>query len=195
MDIDALIASATLPEETVPLCLRPDLRKKFEELDGALLIAKTERTTMAPTDRERELAAAIKALEEEIAEHSIQVRMRALKHTPWVELMAEHPPREDNPADGNFGANIETFLPALIHAQMVEPEMTAKQVDALIDVITNRQYNELANAAWALGSMHRDSPVFSRAASQLTPDSGETSRPQSNSGSPRPGSRAKKPKS
>ncbi|GAB3376213.1 hypothetical protein [Amycolatopsis echigonensis] len=195
MDIDALLAAAKLPEETVPLCLRPDLRRRFEELDGELLLAKTERTTMAPTDREHQLAAEIKELEAEIAEHSLQVRMRGLKHGPWVELMAAHPPRADNAADANMGVNVESFVPALIRAEMVEPEMSDAQFEKLLDVITDRQYNELANAAWMLGREYRDAPVFSRAASLVIPDSGETSRQPSDSGSRPAGSRAKKPKS
>ncbi|SFO59650.1 hypothetical protein [Amycolatopsis rubida] len=195
MDIDALIAKATLPEEVVPLCLRPDLRKKFERLDAELAAARLGRATLAASAEEKKLADELQALESEIAEHTLQVRLRGLTHEPWMKLVAEHPPRADTPGDLAMGMNLETFVPALILAEMVEPEMTVEQFDKLVEVITDNQYENLQNAAWSLSRVDRDGAVFSRAASQVTPGTGEKSRQQSGSGSPRRASRAKKPKS
>lgn len=195
MDIDAMLASAKLPEETVPLCLRPDLRQQWETLETELINARTQRNTMAPTTREQELAVEIRAVEAEIADNTLKVRMRGLTHQPWTELVAAHPPRKDNFADQNVGINEETFIPALIKAQMIEPVMADEQVEKLLDVISDAQYQMLSNAAWALGRADRNRPVFSRAASLVIPDSGETSRQQSGSGSARRGSQAKNPKS
>lgn len=195
MDIDAMLAGAKLPEETVPLCLRPDLRDRWHDLNNQLLGARSERKTMAPTAREHELAREIKALEAEISENTLTVRLRGLKHEPWAKLMAEHPPRLDKPGDQQSGMNIDTFIPALVRAEIVEPELSEAQFDKLIDVITQAQWDDLANAAYSLGRGDRSRPVFSQAASLLIPDSGETSRQQSGSGSARRGSRAKSPKS
>lgn len=195
MDIDAMLAGAKLPEETVPLCLRPDLRDRWQELNNQLLATRAGRNTMAPTTREQELAQEIKALEAEISENTMTVLLRGLRHEPWAKLMAEHPPRLDKPGDQQSGLNIDTFIPALVRAEIVDPEMSDEQFEKLIDVITQAQWDDLANAAYSLGRGDRNRPVFSQAASQLIPDSGETSRQQSVSGSPRRASKAKNPKS
>ncbi|WP_033288249.1 hypothetical protein [Amycolatopsis jejuensis] len=195
MDIDALLASAKLPEDTVALCLRPDLRDRFEKLDGELLRERSDRTTLAPGLREGELADELAALEAEIAEHTLPIVLRGLSHEPWAKLLAAHPPREDKPGDLAMGMNLETFVPAMVRASIVEPELSDEQYELLIDVISDNQYATLQNAAWLLSRGDKDSPVFNRAASRETPDSGETPRRQSGSGSPRPGSRGKNRKS
>jgi hypothetical protein len=195
VDIDAMLASAKLPEEKVPLCLRPDLRDRWQDLNNQLLTMRAGRNTMAPTAGEKTLAQQIKDLEAEIAENTMTVLLRGLRHEPWAKLMAEHPPRLDKPGDQQAGWNIDTFIPALVRAEIVEPELSDAQFDKLVDVITQAQWDDLANAAYSLGRGDRNRPVFSQAASQLIPDSGETSRQQSVSGSPRRASRAKNPKS
>ncbi|MFF4600553.1 hypothetical protein [Amycolatopsis sp. NPDC001319] len=195
VDIDTMLAGAKLPEEIVPLCLRPDLRDRWQDLNNQLMTTRTGRNTMAPTTGEKELAQKIKALEAEIAENTMTVLMRGLRHEPWAKLVAEHPPRMDKPGDQQSGFNVDTFIPALVRAQIVEPELSEAQFDKLVDVITQAQWDDLANAAYSLGRGDRNRPVFSQAASQLIPDSGDTSRQQPGSGSPRRASKAKSPKS
>lgn len=179
-EIDALLEDAKLPEATVPLCLRPDLREQWEKLDNELIDVQSARITLAGAGpHEQELAEQIKALEAEIEKKTLQVRLRGLGHEPWAELIAKHPPRPDVREDAAVGVNFTTFLSDLIEQEIVEPKLSSDQLKKLRSKITDSQYNDLANAAWQLGRADRGGPVFSQAASRVIPDSAETSRPLS----------------
>lgn len=179
-EIDALLDSAKLPEATVQLCLRPDLREQWEKLDNELKDVQSAHVTMGGVGpREKELAKQIKDIEAQIAKHTLEVRLRGLAHDPWATLVASYPPRPDFRDDQAVGLNLTDFLRALIAKEIVEPELSREQLEKLLGKITDAQYNDLANAAWQLGRADRSGPVFSQAASRVIPDSDETSRPLS----------------
>lgn len=195
MNIDSLLSSAKQPEATVRLCLRGDLQSEWEKLDRQLSDNLAAAATLAPSAENEDLANCIKALESAMAESTVEVRFRALSRKPWLKLISDNAPRPSNPADQAMGFNTETLFEALIRESIVSPELDDEQFEKLLDAVTSKQFDNLADAAWNLNRKDTDAAVFSRAASQVIPDSGEKSQRPSDSESPRRASRAKNPKS
>lgn len=165
-----LIAGAKLPERSVAVCLQPDLTAQMQELERELDIAERERAasagSLASGSRSRVVSEQIDALREQMLEHTIEFRLRALPRPKHRALLAEHPPRPDNLIDAAAETNVETATEALVRACVVEPELDADDWANLDRVLSDGQWNLLANAAWAVCA--RDVTVpFSRSASRI----------------------------
>lgn len=173
MSIDDILASAKKPEAVVPLCLRPDLQAEWEQLDRELTAHLAGSGTLAASPEAVVLAERIKELESTMAESTVDVRFIGLGRKAWLTLVAENPPRRENQADLVMGFNTETMFDALIRESIVSPELTADQLDTLLDAISSKQYDNLADAAWNLTRTDKGGPVFSQAASRVIPVSDE----------------------
>ncbi|GIE35894.1 hypothetical protein Ait01nite_089390 [Actinoplanes italicus] len=194
--VEQIVAEGRLPEETVKICLRADLVAEHERLDTELeRLLETPVLKFGGDPRRAQLAEQIRALEEQMAESTIEFRMRAMPKRRWRRLVAEHPPRrtpddEVDPRDDR-GVNSETFLPAIVKASTVEPVLSdeawlgllghteteaealeaAGKADEVQDgKLSSRQHELLQNAAW---NINRDAVAvpFSPAASRLTQSS------------------------
>lgn len=168
MDINEIIANAKLPERTVPLVLRGDLIAEYDALSTAFDRADTTITEdVTDTGVSRQalaVAERMEALREEIAGSIATFRMRALPRKRWRELIKANPPQEGDPAD----VDEESFVLGMIAACCLEPQMTEEQATALRDdALTDGQWQELANAAWALNKNMVEVPLSIAAASRL----------------------------
>ncbi|HEY9414675.1 MAG TPA: hypothetical protein VIQ30_07955 [Pseudonocardia sp.] len=175
-DFKALLAGAKLPEKTVPICLRGDLTAEFENLDQQLEEALRTPATSLEGDGSAAIAEQIEALRAEMQAHTYRFRLRAMPHPRWREFCAEHPPRKDDDEkiderDRLLGVNTETFWPALVRRSVVDPELSDTEWATLGEALTDRQFSDLADAAWALNRRDVDVP-FSPAASRMTRGSG-----------------------
>lgn len=170
---DALKA-AKLPERVVPVCLQLDLQDEFETAERELQEAlQRPRDSLAAGGVPTELSERVKALEDQMRKASHDFRLRAHPRPKWKALLAEHQPRKDpesgdvDERDKYIGVNVETFFPALIRASIVEPELDDEDWALLVDEkLTDRQFDQLSDAAWALNRRDVDVP-FSRAASRI----------------------------
>lgn len=167
-----LILAAKLPERTVPLCLRGDLVAEHEELCARLAAAERQpANSLAGNPEVQPLAAAIRTLEEQMAGHVVQFRLRALPRRQWAGLVAKHPPRTD---DGGrildsdaAGVNVDEFMAEVLHQCMVEPVLSDEVFAHLVDEsLSDAQYEELTDAVWSLNRRKVDIP-FSHAASRI----------------------------
>lgn len=174
-DITKLMASAKRPERTVVLCVRGDLQADWEDLDRQLIAARTQRvaTLAGGTEEEVGLAVQIRALEKEMADNSIKFRLRALPRRRFLELMQEHPARENNERDKSVGMNTDTYFDALIGECLVEPDLDPSDLREFLDAVTSRQFEELQDAAWNLNRGDVSVP-FSYTALRTTRSSDET---------------------
>lgn len=167
-DIKAMLAQAKLAERSVEVCLRADLTAAMQDLQRRLLEVQHEQEIHGSLDGggERELAEAIEATRQQMLEHSLTFRLRALPRRRYSALEAEHPPREDNDADRALGFNRDTFYEALLHASAVDPVMDASDWAALDEKISDGQWWTLVNAVMGVNARDVDVP-FSRRASQV----------------------------
>lgn len=197
-EFDKILASARMPEKTIPLCMRGDLQAEWEKLDAELNAEKPQETaTLAGPPPNIELAQRIEALQEEMRESLIVLRLRAMSRDPWFALTAAHPPRPDIISDRMQGFNGSTIWDDLIAETLIEPQLDRERVTLLLNKITPGQLDRLAQEAWDLNRRDVVSVPFSLTASLITRNSGETSKPPSDSGSltvdGRAGSRRKSP--
>lgn len=172
-NIKDLIKGAKLPETTVSICLQADLVAAFEEAERDLEAAQRENLgSLAAGSRAREVAERIEAIRAEMEEATVDFRLRAMTRIAWRDFIAEHPPRKVqgggiDERDKYIGVNTDTFFPALVKRSVVAPELDAEDWQLLLDEkLTDRQFDELSNAAWALNRREVDVP-FSSAASRI----------------------------
>lgn len=171
LDFDALLDEAALAESIVPICLRGDLVAEHEALDRQLAQLLEQPVTKLGGDGRGELQQQIRALEEQMTAATVTFRFRALVRADWHAFVAEHPPRPDDEGDARRGINRGTFFEALVRRCLVEPVVSAEQWARLDQVLTDRQFDQLADAAWAINRRDVDVP-FSEAASRLSRSSG-----------------------
>lgn len=159
----SLLAGAKLPESTVPVCLRGDLVAEHEQADRELTALADKPVTKFGGDGRGQLQQRIRDLETEMAAATYPFRLRALARREWHAFIAEHPPRTANDADAAIGVNTETFFEALIRRCLVDPALDDEAWFRLSEALTDRQFDRLSDAAWALN--RRDVSVpFSPAA-------------------------------
>jgi hypothetical protein len=165
------LAAAKLPEKTVPICLRGDLQAEFEELERQLAEAEKRHTDSLAGNGSRAIAEQIEALREQMIEHTVEFRLRARPRREFKAIVDAHPPRraEDGGVDDRdkwMGVNADTFLDALVRVSVVEPELDEDDWATLDAALTDRQFDQLYDAAWGLNRREVDVP-FSRAASKI----------------------------
>lgn len=175
-DFSTLLAAAQLPERSVPVCLRADLAADHEAADRELEQLVRNPPSSLGGDGRGELRDRIAALEAEMKASTYPFRLRALPKPKFRALVAAHPPRrgddgEPDQRDAVIGLNAETFFDALIRACLLDPALDDAQWADLEAKLTDRQYDDLSNAAWYLNRSEVDVP-FSRAASRQNLDSG-----------------------
>lgn len=165
------LAAAKLPEKTVPICLRGDLQAEFEELERQLSEAEKKAGDSLAGSGARAIAQKIEALREQMLEHTVEFRLRAMPRPKWKAFVAEHPPRkaEDGSVDERdkwMGINTDTFFDVLVRASIVDPQLDDDDWATLDANLTDRQFDQLSDAAWGLNRREVDVP-FSRAASKI----------------------------
>lgn len=178
-DFKARLKAAKLPERTVPICLRGDLAAQFDELERQL--AESLRTPAASLagDGSGEIAERMEELRRQMLDDTTPFRLRAMPKPRWRQFVGEHPPRkgddgEVDERDRIIGVNVDSFYTALIRASVVDPDLDDEDWDALLGddgVLTSRQFDDLADAAWGLNRREVDIP-FSPAASRMTRGTG-----------------------
>lgn len=102
------------------------------------------------------LALEYDALAKEAEETATIVTLYALRFDEADDLREEHPPREDDARDLNYGVNMKTYLPALVRCALVPPgeaedfeDLKIKGAAALIELDLSRvNYSKLETAAW-----------------------------------------------
>lgn len=182
MDFDALLDQARPVERTVPLCLRGDLVAEFEALERELAKAQAKANDSLAGSGASGIAARMEALREQMADSTVEFRLRGLPRPKYRALTAAHPPRQladgkVHPQDENDGLNVDTFYDALIRACLVGPVLSEAQLTRLLDeALSDRQFEQLAIGAVACCRGSVDVP-FSFAASKLTGSGNGSRRP------------------
>lgn len=185
---DDWLAAARPAERTVPLCLRGDLVAEFEDLDRQLEQARRSAgDSLAAGSDVVVISQQLEALRAQMQAATKTFRLRALPRRQWRELVAAHPPRRDDngkPLESDtIGVNADSYFDAVIRASVVEPKLTGEQWTRLLDeVLSDRQFDQLADAAWGLNRRDVEVP-FSRAASRILQTSDAESRRQNDSAS------------
>lgn len=167
-----ILRTAKLPETTVPVCVRGDLVAEVETLNNRLAGLNSQADRLIGNPEAREIAEKIEALRAEMAEATVDLRLRALSHRAYAKLEAAHKPRANEDDDKRTGFNLETFPEALIRASIVDPELDEDTFDGLADALTFQQWDNLFTVAYMLNRREISVP-FSATASRILQPSGE----------------------
>jgi len=142
--------------DRVPLFQGDDLAR-IDELRGDLARAKLSSDGAKRVgDTDGDVAAARAALTlayEEAKPRAVWITVKALGRHQWRSLLQEHPPREGNRDDDNYGgvANISTLQDPLVVASIVEPEWpTPADRDAFLDGLSDADFISIFRAAFTL---------------------------------------------
>lgn len=164
-----------LAERVIPVCMRADLAAEHEALDSELQELAEKPAAKFSGDGRGELQQRIRDLEEQMRGATYPFRLRAMPQRRFKAFRDEHPPRRDekddiDQRDGVLFVNTETIWEPLTRACLIDPQLDDPAWERLIESLTNRQFEELAWAAWTLNRGEIDVP-FSLAASELTASS------------------------
>jgi hypothetical protein len=158
-----ILNSAKRAEKTVRLCLRGDLVAEFEALEERLADLTVGVGWGNGDDATAEVAARLTEIRAEMLEDTVTFKFRALPRIAprpgevgWEELNAKH-------TGENGLLNIDAFLPELVAASLVDPAMTAGELDELYDLINDGQRTALGNAAWSANTEDVAVPFSERA--------------------------------
>lgn len=178
MNIDDLLAQAKPAERTIRLCLRGDLQAAWEQLDHDRAKAQAEdRSDSLAGSPATAIARQMQDLAEQMEAATVTFRLRALPRKAYQALVAAHPPRRGPDGgvvadDAEHDLNTATFWEPLIKATTVEPDLTEGHWERLLgEILSDRQFEQLAIAALAACRGNVDIP-FSSAASVLIRASG-----------------------
>lgn len=156
MDIEELIASAHLPQQTATLCLRADLVSQWDKLHAEWRLAEDTGGSLATGTPKQALAAQMRALTDEMQRHQVQFVFEALPPVDYSALIAKHPPVGDDKARLRW--NEDAFRPALITACLIEPKMTEEQIGRLLGKLSSGQQRLLWQAALIANEGEGDIP-------------------------------------
>lgn len=182
IDFDALIAQASLPEETVPICLDGKLVRRWEALrdhiaaDTPAQPANDQRLVSKPARHPQQDE--LDQLTEQVRAKNLPWVIRAMDRDKFAEFVAmpEFAARKDakgevNPRDRSLGVNTDVFIPALVKASLVDPDVEPDgRWERLRPHLANSQMMRLFNAAWSINNEDRDVP-FSPGGSPSQPSS------------------------
>lgn len=165
-DIDAILAKARLPERTVQLCLREDLVAEYERLDAELRSASRTAPSLGELAPATVIARRMEELRQEMLDHQVEFRLRAWPARKFAQLRDGMPKKSDGQADDEYADVWHAAVCDLVAKMLVEPKVTAEQVDALSERLAESQWSKLSNAAWDINAAGVQIP-FSVAASAI----------------------------
>jgi len=143
-DISTLLEQASPREYTVRVCLAGDAAGDLQALEEELGdLGEWHPTSLGETNPAYALQERIDEARQRVREASVEFRFRALGHRAYSNLLAAHPAPEDVKEPYDAG----TFLPALLAACCIDPELSAGQVERLLDVVNDGTARTLFQAA------------------------------------------------
>lgn len=172
MNFDDVRKLATLPTDTVALCLAGELVGEIAELERQLADARPA-TSVGEASPRRVIAERIAELQEQMRESTVDFRLRAFPSLEWSEFYAAMPALAEGESLAAWAARIRPYQAELLSRSCVEPEMTAEQATELGALVHATAWNRLIGACFDLNSHGVDIPN-SDAASALIENSEPT---------------------
>jgi hypothetical protein len=150
-DVKALLAGAKRAIRRVPICTRADLQDEYETLLAKQQAAQKDDGSASLAGPPAEFAARLDELREEMREATLEFVIRGLPRRKFTELVQANPAREGDKADALLGFNVDEVVEQLIRQGTESPVLDADDWQTLLgDTLTDAQYEQLTNAAWAV---------------------------------------------
>lgn len=162
--------------EEVVLFQGDDL-ERLEELLGKVssAVSQTGVRLLGEDDPTQDAAKVYDDFVTEATERAVKVRIKALPRKVFRDLVAKHPPRDDNDADKGFGFNYETLADDLVAPCVDGPVFSSEsEREAFLDSLSDAHFSKLYSAALKMNRGDVDVPKD--LSSQLARISGATSK-------------------
>jgi hypothetical protein len=196
LSIEDILAGAELPEDSVQLCLKGSLRRRYEDLERDLQTASTVAASLGEIAPSKVIGDEMLRVAEEMKPWIRTFTLRAIDPQTWrkfLRLMPKHP--GDDATDDALDAHDDLFHPwacRLVALTCVDPAMTAEQAAELHPKLSGGQWRELTNRAYAVNGETQEVP-FSAAASEMIGNTAQSLRRRAHGESPTPAGSAKSP--
>lgn len=139
-DLDAFLDGYELPVEEVPICGRAGLVADHAAAEAAVLAAQAGAGLGGAVPQE--LLDRIAELEAEIEASVMVFRVQAVTQRAWADLLAGHPPCDEDRKKG-LRYHPETFDPAALAECSVEPAVSFAQAQRLRDTLPPSEWARL----------------------------------------------------
>lgn len=166
--LDEILEGASLPEKTVPLCLKGKLIGELDAAERDLTAARSVvQTSLSDGAHLQAAQARVDALRAQVSASTTPFQLRGIDAHRWSELVTANPPRSDHPEDRALGYNVDTFFNALVEECLYDPVVEPGQIGRLMVALSAGQWDSLVDAALTVSRRKVDVP-FSPPASPPT---------------------------
>lgn len=173
LDFDSVKKKASRRTDTVRLCLAGELVEEYERLERELANLKPA-TSLGDAPDKQGLIGQLEAIRVDMADATVEFKLRALPPRPWALFYAAAPTRKEGESDEAWEPRNFAWQADMVSRTCYDPVMTVEQVEELVELLPNaRSWLQLTNAAFLLNVGGIDLPNFV-AASDLIPPSDQT---------------------
>lgn len=139
--IRKILQDASPAEKDIPLVMKAGIQKQIEDLELQIIELRKDSDTLAGNPEAVAIGAQIDALSEEAKTSVITVTIRQLPRKIWSDLKAKYPP--DDPTMFLYDSKI---FDEAVPASWVAPEVGEETRDAILEKITDGQWERLCKA-------------------------------------------------
>jgi hypothetical protein len=179
---EEVMALASLPEDTLPLCLAgklvaevADLQRQFAEAPPPSNLGERSPASVL-AERIAEVAERMKAA-------TVDFKLKAMDGKKWDAHYAILPLKAKDESAEDYAPRKFAWVAELVSLTCVDPPMSAGQVAELVDRLHGSAWDKLSNTCWALNAGDVEVPNFV-SVSPPTPVFSETSKPPSKPAGP-----------
>lgn len=201
-DFEGLFKGTKRKTVRATVCLRGDLVAQYAALEAELAAARLRDAEAFNGGEARAIADRMNGLRDEMTAAEVTLESVALPPMRPLDLLMEHPPRDDNKSDAALGYNQATYYPALIRescANVISNDgviaaadtISVDAWDTMLAGLGHSDFDTLVGAAMEANG--RTSVPFSRLASLVSQTNEASSTPPKRGTSPRSGSKAGNP--
>jgi len=172
---EEVMALASLPEETLPLCLAGNLVGELADLqrqraDAGPATSIGERSPAAVLDEQ------IGALAERMKAATVAFKLRAMDGKKWDALYAVLPLQGKDESAEDYAPRKFAWVAEMVAQTCVDPVMTPEQVAKLVDRLHGLAWDRLSLKCWVLNQGEVEAPNLGNVSPE-TPISDGTSAP------------------
>lgn len=171
-----LIATARPRTAEVQVCARGDLVDRHALLSAQLNDKAQGEDTLAGNPAVQELSQEILDVQAEMEASTVTFVMQSVSRLTWANLLAKHPPRDEDRALKN-DHNSLTFPVAAVAACAKSPKLSVDEATRLANAIPTGEWAKLWMAALGLNIIENPHPKLAAATELARPSAGSSTTP------------------
>lgn len=160
VSFDSVLAGATRVTKSIRLCLDGELMHTIERLNEEFVLARQADEAENRDPQAPALAARIVELTEQARAKAVTFTFQSMGRRAWRNLVAEHPPSEEEKARG-ADFNTDTFpVAAMVMCAVAPTGITTAKLEQLGERLTDQQWDALWLTCHIANTGGADIPLF-----------------------------------